>query len=39
VLDAGDAPAAVAELATPMMGFKAGRMVFRRQPVEIFPPK
>ena len=39
VIDAGDAPAAVAEIATPMMGFKAGRMTFRREPVEIFRPR
>lgn len=38
VLDADGPETAVGELATPLYGFKRGRMTFRRQPVELMKP-
>jgi len=38
VLDCASAEEAVAELAVPLYGFKAGRMTFARKPVELFRP-
>jgi cytosine deaminase len=38
VFDASDPAAAVAELAPPLLGFKAGRRSFTREPVRLHPP-
>jgi cytosine deaminase len=38
VLDAPDAPSAVAELAAPLWGFKRGRATFTRQPAQLHRP-
>jgi cytosine deaminase len=38
VIDAPDRAAAVAEIAPPLMGFKRGRMTFRREPARLLRP-
>ena len=38
VIDAPDRAAAVAEIAPPLMGFKRGRMTFRREPATLLRP-
>lgn len=38
VFDASEPAAAVAELAPPLLGFKAGRRSFTREPVRLHPP-
>ncbi|MCZ7564253.1 MAG: amidohydrolase family protein [Burkholderiales bacterium] len=39
ILDAPDRASAVAELATPLYGFKRGRMTFRREPARLLRPE
>ena len=39
VLDCTDRAQAVAELATPLMGFKGGHMTFRREPAQLLRPR
>ena len=39
VLDCSDRAQAVAELATPLMGFKSGHMTFRRDPAQLLWPQ
>jgi cytosine deaminase len=38
VIDAPDRAAAIAEIAQPLMGFKRGRMTFRREPATLLRP-